>query len=114
MLSAHSREGDRCFCFSSGIRWERHAGFQAGKQAGVLERCGTTGWERRLSATHMRYLRACDTLARVRNLSRPTPLQINIGARQVNVAQTARTAEEDRAEQVKSVDAGRPSLPSKS
>jgi hypothetical protein len=42
-------------------------------------------WERKLSATQRRYLRACETLARVRRLRLPS-LQINVGDRQVNVA----------------------------
>ena len=38
-------------------------------------------WERRLSAAQRRYLRACETLARVRKLIRRTPaLQINVAA----------------------------------
>ena len=40
-------------------------------------------WERRLSAAQRRYLRATETLARVRRLQLPT-MQINIGAQQVN------------------------------
>ena len=47
-------------------------------------------WEKRLSAAQMRFTRACETLARVRKLSRNTPaLQFNIaasGGQQVNVA----------------------------
>jgi hypothetical protein len=47
-------------------------------------------WERRLNASQRRYLRACETLARVRKIIRRTPaLQINIaaqGGQQVNVA----------------------------
>lgn len=45
-------------------------------------------WERRLSATQRRYLRACETLARVRRLLRPT-IQVNVaaeGGQQVNIA----------------------------
>jgi len=42
-------------------------------------------WERRLSATQRRYLRAIETLARVRRLLRPHAVQVNIGAQQVNV-----------------------------
>ncbi len=41
-------------------------------------------WERRLSAAQRRYLRACETLARVRKLHLPA-LQVNIGEKQVNV-----------------------------
>jgi hypothetical protein len=47
-------------------------------------------WERRLSAAQGRYLRACETLARIRKLARNTPaLQVNIaadGGQQLNVA----------------------------
>ncbi|HEU4712580.1 MAG TPA: hypothetical protein VFS76_13490 [Pyrinomonadaceae bacterium] len=47
-------------------------------------------WEKRLSAAQKRFTRACETLARVRKLSRNTPaLQFNIatsGGQQVNVA----------------------------
>ena len=44
-------------------------------------------WEKRLSAAQHRYLRACESLARVRKLARNTPaLQVNIGEKQVNVA----------------------------
>ena len=47
-------------------------------------------WEKRLSAAQKRFTRACETLARVRRLSRSTPaLQFNIaaeGGQQVNVA----------------------------
>ncbi len=45
-------------------------------------------WEKRLSAAQRRFTRACETLARVRKLSRNTPaLQFNIatsGGQQVN------------------------------
>src|SRR5262245_22580896 len=47
-------------------------------------------WEKRLSAAQTRFTRACETLARVRKLSRNTPaLQFNIaavGGRQINVS----------------------------
>ena len=43
-------------------------------------------WDRRLNSAQTRYLRAVETLARVRRLSRDTPLQVNIGGQQVNVA----------------------------
>ena len=47
-------------------------------------------WERRLNAAQRRYLRVCETLARVRKLTRGTrPLQVNIAARggqQLNIA----------------------------
>jgi hypothetical protein len=44
-------------------------------------------WERRLSAAQRRYLRACETLARVRRLRLPA-LQVNIGQEQTNIAGT--------------------------
>ena len=44
-------------------------------------------WERRVNASSTRFLKACETLARVRKLSRPGAMQVNIGAQQVNVAQ---------------------------
>lgn len=53
------------------------------RQAGVAV---ATYWEKRLSATNARYLRACETLARVRRLSTPA-MQINVGTNQVNVTQ---------------------------
>lgn len=40
-------------------------------------------WERRLSAAQRRYLRACETLARVRRLQLPA-VQVNIAEKQVN------------------------------
>lgn len=47
-------------------------------------------WERKLSATQRRYLRSCETLAKVRKLMRNDPtLQVNIaapGGQQVNIA----------------------------
>ena len=43
-------------------------------------------WERRLTAAQGRYLRACESLARVRRLGRLAPVQMNIGGQQVNMA----------------------------
>jgi hypothetical protein len=47
-------------------------------------------WEKRLNAAQRHFTRACETLARVRKLSRNTPaLQFNIatsGGRQLNLA----------------------------
>jgi len=42
-------------------------------------------WERRLSAAQRRFLKAIETLARVRRLRRSASLQLNIGAQQLNV-----------------------------
>ena len=44
-------------------------------------------WERRLSAAQRRYLRACETLARVRRLQLPA-VQVNIAEQQVNQVNT--------------------------
>lgn len=44
-------------------------------------------WEKRLTTVQRRYLRALETLARVRRVLRPQALQVNIGAQQVNVLQ---------------------------
>ncbi len=43
-------------------------------------------WERRMTAAQGRYRRAVESLARVRRLTHPSALQINVGERQVNVA----------------------------
>jgi hypothetical protein len=40
-------------------------------------------WEQRLNAAQRRYLRALETLARIRKLQLP-PIQVNIGGQQVN------------------------------
>ncbi len=42
-------------------------------------------WERKLSATQRRYLRACETLARIRKLRLPS-VQVNIAKEQINLA----------------------------
>ena len=44
-------------------------------------------WERRLTAAERRYLRACETLARVRRLKVPA-VQVNIAERQLNQVTT--------------------------
>jgi len=46
-------------------------------------------WERRLTAAQRRYVRACESLARVRRLTRSTVLQVNIGDQQINLASGA-------------------------
>lgn len=43
-------------------------------------------WERKLTAAHARYVRAVESLARVRRMARPSAVQINVGDQQVNVA----------------------------
>lgn len=49
-------------------------------------------WEKRLTAAQRRFTRACESLARVRRLSRRIPVQVNIatqGGQQVNVSSPA-------------------------
>ncbi|MDP2949830.1 MAG: hypothetical protein Q8P22_09875 [Chloroflexota bacterium] len=46
--------------------------------------------QRRMTATHQRYLSAIKTLAVVRRLLRPAAVQVNIGERQVNIAAVGR------------------------
>jgi hypothetical protein len=41
-------------------------------------------WERRLNSAQYRYLRACETLARVRKMLAPT-MQLNVARQQVNI-----------------------------
>jgi len=46
-------------------------------------------WEKRLTMAQRRFTRACESLARVRRLSRRIPIQVNIaahGGQQINVA----------------------------
>jgi hypothetical protein len=57
-------------------------------------------WDRHLAAAQRRYLRACETLARVRRLLHPT-LQVNIaaqGGQQVNVSGDLHLDRDDAAE----------------
>jgi hypothetical protein len=64
-------------------------------------------WERRVTGAHMRFLRGCETLARVRKLSGLGVVQVNIGAQQVNVAQGSNRAEEESEEQTEFINANR-------
>ncbi len=46
-------------------------------------------WEKRLMMAQRRFTKACESLARVRRLSRRIPVQVNIavqGGQQINVA----------------------------
>lgn len=43
-------------------------------------------WDRRVNSAQQRYLRAVETLARVRRIAQVTPLQVNIAGQQINVA----------------------------
>ncbi len=61
-------------------------------------------WQRRLTASQIRFLRASETLARVRRLSRPSALQVNIAARQLNLAQAGKASGTDPDDQLKSLD----------
>jgi len=45
----------------------------------------TEFWERRLTMAQKRYLRACETLAKIRKMAVPA-FQLNIGDKQINVA----------------------------
>ena len=69
-------------------------------------------WERRVNAANTRYLRACETLARIRKLSRPSAVQVNIGRQQVNVAQTAKREYGDSGEQIKTINVDQLAPPS--
>lgn len=77
--------------------WLRHNMLEMKYTTAYTESSTMPVWEgdllnKRLSASQRRFLRACETLARVRKIIRRTPaLQINIaaqGGRQVNVANT--------------------------
>ena len=71
-------------------------------------------WEHRVTASHMRFLRACETLTRVHKLSGPGTVQVNIGAQQVNVARVSNSADEDSGEQTEFINANRLAPSSKS
>ncbi len=43
-------------------------------------------WERRLTSAQARYLRAIETLARVRRLMKVVPVQVNLAEQQINIA----------------------------
>jgi len=64
-------------------------------------------WERRVTGADMRFRRGCETLARVRKLSRPSAMQVNIGAQQVNVARASNRADEDSEEETEFINANR-------
>lgn len=44
-------------------------------------------WEKRMTMIQRRYLRAVETLARVRRLTAPATVQINVGEKQINVVE---------------------------
>ncbi len=52
-----------------------------------------TYWDKRLTEAQRRFTRACESLARVRRLSRRIPIQVNIaaqGGQQINVSSESR------------------------
>jgi hypothetical protein len=61
----------------------RHADHTTSGSIGISQ---ADYWDRALSAAQRRYLRAIESLARVRRLLHPNAVQVNIGAQQVNVA----------------------------
>lgn len=72
------------------LRWTLVENHYTGALQGSTSINEADYWERKLSASQRRYLRAAETLARVRKLARTTPiLQVNIateGGQQVNVS----------------------------
>ena len=67
-------------------------------------------WEHRVAAAEDRFLRVCTALARLRKLAGPGVMQLNIGARQVNIAQ-APTANDNPSEPSEIIEAEHPTLP---
>jgi hypothetical protein len=68
--------------------WMRLQSVEQGYSGNLAQGCTLAladYWERRLSAAQRRYLRACETLARVRRLRLPA-VQVNIADKQVNIA----------------------------
>jgi hypothetical protein len=64
-----------------------------------IDHASADHWERRLSAAQRRYLRACESLARIRKLARATPaLQVNIathGGQQLNLVTPEPASDDD-------------------
>ena len=75
-----------CWLRMQDVEWRYSTKIGNGKPIAISH---ADWWERRLSSAQRRYLRACETLARVRKLARRTPaLQINVaahGGQQVNI-----------------------------
>lgn len=61
------------------IRYAQKTGASHTTEAGLY-------WDRRLNSAQHRYLRAVEALARVRRLGTVTPLYVNIGGQNINVA----------------------------
>lgn len=72
------------------LRWQEHESIYTTKSGGRMPLHEAAFWDRRLSASQSRYLRAVTTLARVQKLARNDPaFQVNIaldGSQQVNIA----------------------------
>jgi hypothetical protein len=84
-------------------------------QYGTMQREGLSissanFWERRITMANSRFLRACETLARVRKLGRPGMVQVNIGAQQLNVAPTGGDEKKSIREEMKVIE-GKSSAP---
>jgi hypothetical protein len=62
------------------LRWQQiQAAYHKQKERGAPP----TSWERRLSAANARYLRAIESLARIRRLLARAPVQVNIAQQQI-------------------------------
>jgi len=72
------------------LRWQEHESLYTAKTRHNMPIEEAAFWERRLSASQSRYLKAVTTLARVQRLARNDPaFQVNIaleGSQQVNIA----------------------------
>lgn len=72
------------------LRWQEHESLYTAKTQHNMPIEEAAFWERRLSASQSRYLKAVTTLARVQKLARNDPaFQVNIaleGSQQVNIA----------------------------
>ena len=66
------------------LNWVQRS--HAGIMANSVTLTAGAYWEKRLSMAQARYLKAIETLAKVRRLSKAMPLQVNIGGQQINVA----------------------------
>lgn len=61
--------------------------YLSAREGGSLSFDAGVYWEKRLTAAHKRYLKACESLARVRRMGKASAVQINIGDKQVNIAE---------------------------
>lgn len=84
-----ARGMERLLIEHAGLCWLRLDAVERSYSQNVRDGASMTTanyWERVLSATQGRFLRALSTLARVRRLALPSAKQVNIGQQQVNVA----------------------------